>query len=142
MPQVQSAHGKMNRRSFRQSLVAFSGYLCVWTANPVSACSAPGKEMDTDKLERNLAKLFADREGPLAVGYAYLAICPEIANGALERVRTLLGLHIRGSTAFAEELMRRQQEEFAHSATVVIGGWVLARCEADMCAALVLLSTE
>jgi len=132
----------MNRRSFLQSLIAFGIYLCGWAANPVSACAAPGKETDTDKLERNLAKLFADREGPLAVGYAYLAMFPEIADAALECARTLLGPHIRGSTAFAEGLTRRRQEEFARSETVVIGGWVLARCEANMCAALVLLSAE
>lgn len=132
----------MNRRSFLQSFIAFGIYFYGWVANPVSARAAPGKETDTDKLERNLAKLFADREGSRAVGYAYLAMFPEISAGALERARTLLGPHIRDSTAFAEELIRRRQEEFARSETVVIGGWVLARCEADMCATLVLLSAE
>lgn len=132
----------MNRRTHLRSLVALGLCVCGWAANPVSARIAQGQKTDTEALGRVLAKLFVDRDGARAVGYSYLALFPETARGALARMRTLLVPRPPGAIALAEALTRRRQEEFARSETVIIGGWVLARCEADMCAALALLSCE
>jgi len=132
----------MNRRALLRSLVALGVCVCGWVGKPVSARTAQDKKADAEALERVLAKLFAERDGAHAVGYLYLTAFPGTAHGALERARTLLGPHTHGTTALAETLTRQRQKEFARSETVILGGWVLARCEADMCAALALLSSE
>jgi hypothetical protein len=132
----------MNRRTHLISLVALGICVSGWTARPIYARIAQDKKADTKALERVLAMLFAECDGARAVGYLYLAEFPESAHGVLERARALLGPLNHGATALAETLTRQRQEEFARSETVILGGWVLARCEADMCAALALLSSE
>jgi len=132
----------MNRRVHLRSLVALGICVYGWAAKPVSARIAPGKKAEPVALERALAKLFAERDGACTVGYSYLALCPESARGAVERARTLLGPNTHSTIALAEALTRQRQDDFARSETVILEGWVLARCEADLCAALVLLSLE
>ena len=129
----------MNRRTHLRSLVALGMRLRLGCQSCFRA-HRPKQEADTQALEHVLAKLFVDRDGARAVGYSYLALFPETARGALAS-RTLLAPR-PGASALAVALTRRRQEEFARSETVTIGGWVLARCEADMCAALALLSCE
>jgi hypothetical protein len=132
----------MNRRTYLRSLVALGLLVSGGAAKPASAHSVQVTESDKETLESVLAKLFVDRDGACAVGYSYLALFPETARGALVRVRTLFVSRTTGASRFAKALTRRRQEEFARSEIVIIGGWVLARCEADMCAALALLSSE
>ena len=78
-----------------------------------------------------IERLFKDTESARAVGMSYLAMYPDIAGDAVDRVHSLI---------IPEHLTRQQRDDFTHGRTVVIDGWVLARCEADLCAALVCLT--
>lgn len=80
-------------------------------------------------------------EGDIAtaryIGRQYLAMVPEEAD-----VDRLIGLLAKGAggenpmaaSGWRQHIARVRQDEFASSETVLVDGWILARCEARVCA--------
>lgn len=116
----------MKRREFVFSVIA----ACLSTYGSRSGIAGTAQsidgQVDNNHLRKLLESYFSGTENPRSVGMDYLAQHPEMAKGAIERTRKCLSP--------ASCLSRQQHEDFAKGRTVIIGGWVYARCEADLCA--------
>ncbi len=125
----------MRRRTFIFSAVA-AWLLLSGTPLRTHAGTAGHKRASHQRLKRLVERYFKDTQSACAVGLRYQSLHPDLAADAVQRVRDLLDMpHYEGKC-----LNRTRTADFASGHTVVIDGWVLARCEADLCAALATLS--
>ena len=127
----------MTRRGF----LRFVSATCLCLSGLPSGLAGAGKslvERDSDRhLRRQIEPLFTDIESARAVGRSYVAAFPDIAEGAAGRIHDLLLASRQGRGGFPAGLLSVQRrDDFSSGRTVVIDGWVIARCEADLCAAL------
>lgn len=123
----------MTRRNFILSLAA--SWLCTFGRFAAATVDLPTRHMsEAERLKRAVEALFADPDAARQVGAEYLAGFPDVACGALERI----SLAVSGSArvSLRSWLNRQKQTDFASGRSVIIDGWVLARCEADLCAVL------
>lgn len=125
----------MKRREFVYSVIA----VCLSAFGSRSGLSAAAESineyMDNNNLKNILESYFSGTECPRSVGMDYLARHPEMAKGAIDRTRQWLSPAGRGQQDTpALCLARQQHEDFTNGRTVIIDGWVYARCEADLCA--------
>jgi len=86
-----------------------------------------------------LESLLTDMSGARAIGVRYLALAPEEADRAELAASLFSGFsEPPGSpiefTRLRGTLAARRDRDFASGDTVVIGGWILARTEARLCA--------
>jgi hypothetical protein len=127
----------MTRRGFMRSVSATCLYLSVLPAG-LAGTGTSLVERDRDRhLRRLIEPLFTDVASARAVGRSYIAAFPDIAAGAAGRIRELLLTPRQRQRDFPERLLSVQRrDDFSSGRTVVIDGWVIARCEADLCAAL------
>jgi hypothetical protein len=127
----------MTRRGFMRSVSATCLYLSVLPA-ALAGTGTSLVERDRDRhLRRLIEPLFTDMASARAVGRSYIAAFPDIAAGAAGRIRDLLLTPRQRQRGFPERLLSGQRrDDFSSGRTVVIDGWVIARCEADLCAAL------
>lgn len=109
-------------------------------AMPLVAGARNGDTSPSDPLSRALLTLLPDHVPARAAGRRYLAGDATGSSGAVERCRALLAPYYGEPLLLAAALRRRRAFDFAHRDSVVLDGWVLARCEADLCAALTLLT--
>ena len=127
----------MTRRKFIVSAVTSWLCLCGLHRETNADSSKRGPKNHRHPGQR-IAALFSDTESARAVGLGYLATHADIAFGAVNRVENFFASGLRDQ----EWLTRQRRENFTHGRTVTVDGWVLARCEADLCAALVLLTCD
>ena len=91
---------------------------------------------EPEPLACQLASLFRSPRKARALGRRYLALRPEAADRSALRAR--LGL-ADGSVAGASlrtRLAELRRRDFAQNRVVAIDGWILAQCEAELCALL------
>jgi len=139
----------MKRRPFIQFIaggaigaVGFGG-----GQRPVSAAPAPEGQVPPESVEAGIARLFSDSESARSVGWRYLERFPEQASR--ERLLEDAGLAaLPGDLPGDEPLLvgsllkaalnQRREQDFLAGDTVILGGWILARSEASLCALLAL----
>ena len=125
----------MKRRKFITSVI--TACLCLPVVHRGASANVSQRRQINDKRLRQLVEqLFKDTASARAVGLGYLAMHPETAADAVNRVHDFLV----PACDDRECLTRQRREDFTCGRTVIIDGWVLARCEADLCAALVSLT--
>jgi hypothetical protein len=93
-----------------------------------------------ESIEAVVGNLFSDVTDAQVIGRRYLTLYPEKANrgvllAELKMTYPLLAGHW---TQLKKALYQRRQQQFLESDTVIIDGWILARCEAQLCALLAL----
>jgi hypothetical protein len=86
-----------------------------------------------------VVSLLSDVPGARVLGARYLRMAPEEADGAALAAELFSHLAEQPGTAiqFAEigrTLAERRERDFAAGDTVIVGGWILARTEARLCA--------
>lgn len=91
---------------------------------------------DDEYLHRLLTAFFDDPRAATAVGRHCIARFPVLADGAIERTHALLTATESLRTRFS----RQCRADFARGDTVILDGWLCARCEADLCTAYALLT--
>jgi len=131
----------MTRREFILSLTA--ALLCSFGrfAGASATIAANNRLAEDELLKLRIGKMFTDTEAARQVGLEYMALFPEMAGGALGRIGGFVVSSTRGkSTSFRRWLKRQRREDFTNGKSIIINSWVLARCEADLCAALVCLT--
>lgn len=85
-----------------------------------------------------LVALFTDREDARAVGRAFLATHPAEADRA-RLLAALAGLEqIQTPTGLRQAFAGFRERDFQAGDIVIVDGWVLARCEARLCALVAL----
>jgi hypothetical protein len=127
----------MTRRKFIVSAVTTCLCLC-GLHRETNADSSQHRPQNHRHPEQRIKALFSDTENARAVGLGYLATHADMAFDAVNRVENFF------ASALSEQewLTRQRREDFTQGRTVTVDGWVLARCEADLCAALVLLTRD
>ncbi len=70
-----------------------------------------------------------------ALGRSYLAAYPDEGD-AEKLLRGIAGNRAQpcSRAAWCDLIRERRADEFAHADTVIVDGWILARCEARLCA--------
>jgi hypothetical protein len=131
----------MTRRDYLKSAAAALLGLFGQRAGAGAAISMHLRSAEDRVLKRRLEQLFSDTDSAKAVGSQYLFTFPGSAGGALDRVRALAASsRFHGANvSLGERIVSQCREDFASGESVIINGWVIARCEADLCAALVCL---
>ena len=82
-------------------------------------------------IDRTFEAIFGDSRLAASIGKAHAAVEPSAA----VRGRRLMAALANQPAAKARDQLRRQVErDMAALDVVVVDGWVLARCEADLCA--------
>jgi hypothetical protein len=121
---------RMSRRRFVLSMAAALAPLSLvgfaWTRFPALRRTA-------------LEGLLSDIAGARVIGLRYLAMAPEEADRALLAAELFSGYSDAPSNPIEFDRLRqtlaaRRERDFAAGDTVVIGGWILARSEARLCA--------
>jgi hypothetical protein len=132
---------KTGRRSV---LLAVAGWalapLAALARLPLAASGAPN--LDVQLLAR-LVAFFGEPGSAAALGAAYLRQAPEEADAGRLVTRLFPGassaaLERWSDGALRSALAQRLAEDFAHSRTVILQGWVLSRSEARLFAAAAL----
>ncbi len=98
---------------------------------PVHASAADGRRA---QLEVALMRIIGDRGAARQIGGHYLAAYPEEAD--FERLAGML-IGETGKVdarALHRKILDQRMRDFAAEDTVIVGGWVLARTEARVCA--------
>lgn len=132
----------MTRRELLGGLAGALVWLCGTRANAGLSWPAPIPGND-DGLVGKIRSLVSDVASAQSVGARCLVECPEVAMGAIGRVRDLSDVRVAESPArFRDKFVEQRRRDFLRGDTIVLDGWVLARCEADVCAALVLLESN
>ena len=132
----------MTRRGYLKSVAAALAALFARNAGAHIVGPAYRCSVEDGSLTQKIEQLFSDTDSARVVGLRYLAESPGSAYGALDRVRELADASYRhgAKASFEEQLVRQRRDDFASCKSVIIDGWVMARCEADLCAALVCLA--
>lgn len=83
-----------------------------------------------------LAALVADRPAMRRLGRAYVAVSGETDARTIERAleQRLAASGSAGGHGLAQAVNRAISEDFAHSRTVMVDGWLLAETECRLCA--------
>ena len=115
------------------SAAFFSGLL---KARPSDAVARKGPYA---LLKKELNRTIRNRPGARQLGGLYLAAYPEEKN--LDRLAgdLLAGVREGDPGALRRRIQDLRMRDFAREDTVIIGGWVLARVEARVCALIRLL---
>jgi len=123
----------VTRRNFILSLAA--SLLYTFGRFAAATVDSPTRHIsEAERLRHVVKALFADPNAARQVGAEYLARFPDVACGALERIS--LAVAGRTPASLRSWLNRQRQTDFAGGRSVIVDGWVLARCEADICAVL------
>lgn len=105
-----------------------------WTLLPSTAHAH-----DADASLRDiLLRLCPDARHAVTVGRCYIDDDP-VAPSSVQRLRQWLEPCGDDAVRVGHAFRARRAADFARGDSVVVDGWVLARCEADLCAAIVLL---
>ena len=107
--------------------------LCLFGALPARA--APRR---SNGVPDALAGLLADPAAARELGKAYLSTAPDTATVDMQALLRELSNPRTRATPLARHLARRVQDDFEHGNTALVGGWLLARTEAAVCAMLAL----
>ena len=126
---------RRERRRFLQAGAAFALLGWLDALAPLRAFAGPRAER-APELARELAALFRSPEPARALGRRILALHPEA--GDARRLRARLGAAAAAGDAGAlrERFAELRSRDFARARIVRVDGWVLARCEAEVCALL------
>ncbi len=91
-------------------------------------------------IEAMVGNLFSDVTDAQVIGRCYLSLYPEKANRSvlLAELKMTYPLLTGHRIRLKEVLYQRRQQQFLEGDTVIVDGWVLARCEAQLCALLAL----
>lgn len=91
-------------------------------------------------LEAVVGELFSDVADAQVIGRRYLTLYPEKASRSvlLAELKMTYPLVAGQQTRLKKTLSQRRQQQFLEGDTVIVDGWVLARCEAQICALLAL----
>lgn len=114
----------MRRRSF---------LLCLFGALPANAAPGP-----SNGVPDALAGLLADPAAARELGKAYLRTAPNTATIDMQTLLRELSNPRTPAAPLARHLARRVEDDFEHGNTALVGGWLLARTEAAVCAMLAL----
>ncbi|KAF0192506.1 MAG: hypothetical protein FD165_669 [Gammaproteobacteria bacterium] len=106
-----------------------------WAAVPASAYARVRDLSAVDPLEHTLRTLFPDKDTASAMARRYREHYPAMAANALPNVRRLLAPYFGEPTLIAGAIKQQRSIDFAQGNSVIINGWVVARCEADLCSA-------
>jgi len=131
---------KIGRRAVLKALVAVGIQGLGWFAVPVSVSARKQDLFQSSLLKNTLMALFSDKECARSVGRRYLGLHPEKASSAIPRIRRLLEQCNYDQSLIFNTLKQQRTMDFAASESVIIEGWIVARCEADLCAAFSILT--
>jgi len=121
---------RLSRRHFILSMLAALAPVSVlgfaWTHFPAARRAA-------------LESLLSDIDGARAIGARYLAMVPEEGDHAMLAAELFSGATQPLGTPIAFDKLRqtlaaRRERDFASGDTIIIGGWIVARTEARLCA--------
>lgn len=126
----------IHRRTVLKIIAAASAQGLMWGLFPSPARSDEPSRREA--LRHALREIFPDHRHALSVGRRYLHQ-DATASLSLRRVDEWLGPYIHDASRIAAVIRDRRASDFARRDSIVIDGWVLARCEADLCAAMLLL---
>ncbi len=109
-----------------------------WAAVPASAYARVRAPFPVDPLKHTLQTLFPDGVTASAMAHRYREHYPTMAANALPNVRRLLAPYYGEPKLIARAIKQQRSTDFAQGDSVIINGWVVARCEADLCTAALL----
>jgi hypothetical protein len=128
----------------RNVLLAFAGWALVPFAALARLPRAASAASNPDaRLLARLVAFFGEPASAAALGAAYLCRAPEDSEPGRLVARLFPGassvvLERWSDSALRSALAQRLAEDFAHSRTVILQGWVLSRSEARLFAAAAL----
>ncbi len=132
----------MTRRRFLLSTV--TGLLGAYglCRDPAAAIAHHSSQFPSNAIETELKTLFSSIENARAVGRRYLILFPDEANRRFLLENSVLNALRRwpatDRASLRKALCRQRSQEFLNGNTVILDGWVLARCEAHLYALMAL----
>ena len=126
-----------SRRRFVRLAALASGAL--WLGRSLAFAAAPDAA-EKAAAARLVDALFRDKASARAIGRSYLALAAPEEQRVAGLLRALFSAPARDARALERQVTAAVRQDFAAGRVVMIGGWMLCRTEARLCALAALVA--